>query len=703
MLLSLSATGRATEATFQLTPADEAHEVVRRRLDARKSVVVRKAIDPDASALAEVLAEEAWKLTANGTSLVRCMVFCNSRKDAQKVREELTAKSKKAQRTIDCDLFVGGRRVHEREAAARWLAERGFLAGQTGKPSAATFLVATSAAEVGVDLDADHAVSDIVAWERMVQRFGRVNRRGDGDASVVLVPAQPTKKERQVLDIAPEDRKPEERSIVARLAMTEACLRAIQSLPRVNDALDASPGALLNLKRRAAEDGSLRELLAAASTPAPLHPALSRALVESWSMTSLEHHSGRPEVEPWIRGWVDSDPQTVILWRNHLPVNEGGHPLGTTEVEAYFEAAPPHLLEQLETESYNALDWLLARLDSLLPQSERGTDEAKREQDNATPPLSRDRIVGFIQAPDGKHTPLWGDLLDRHLRGPKAARDQLDRDLRGSTLILDARLGGLTDGLLASETDTPAEDVGDPRADLPFRIRPSTAVHSEDQGWFEELRLVTGATAEGEATRWLVIERPKRRVANTEEGRSTSWPQSLSEHQSWAEREAVTMATRLGLPAPFDRVLAIAARLHDEGKRAARWQRAFNAPKDGVYAKTVSRPNIALLDGYRHELGSVPYAAMAPEFQGLEPPLRDLCFHLIAAHHGFARPLIRTDGCEDAPPSALTARAQEVAFRFSNLEERWGPWGLAWWEALLRAADQEASRKNDDRAGGDHG
>ncbi len=59
------------------------------------------------------------------------------------------------------------------------------------------------------------------------------------------------------------------------------------------------------------------------------------------------------------------------------------------------------------------------------------------------------------------------------------------------------------------------------------------------------------------------------------------------------------------------------------------------------------------------------------------------------------RKVIETRGCEDAPPSLLEDRAREIALRFARLQRRWGPWGLAWWEALLRAADVQASRRND--------
>ena len=80
-------------------------------------------------------------------------------------------------------------------------------------------------------------------------------------------------------------------------------------------------------------------------------------------------------------------------------------------------------------------------------------------------------------------------------------------------------------------------------------------------------------------------------------------------------------------------------------------------------------------------------------------PRFDLALHLMAAHHGYARPVIAVEGCDGLPPSAAAGRAREVARRFARLQRRWGPWGLAWWEALLRAADRRASRELDADAG----
>jgi CRISPR-associated endonuclease/helicase Cas3 len=83
----------------------------------------------------------------------------------------------------------------------------------------------------------------------------------------------------------------------------------------------------------------------------------------------------------------------------------------------------------------------------------------------------------------------------------------------------------------------------------------------------------------------------------------------------------------------------------------------------------------------------------------LPEDLRDLALHLVAAHHGYARPVITAVDPDNAP-SASAAFAQAAALRFARLQARWGPWGLAWWEALLRAADWAASRQLNERAEG---
>jgi len=194
-----------------------------------------------------------------------------------------------------------------------------------------------------------------------------------------------------------------------------------------------------------------------------------------------------------------------------------------------------------------------------------------------------------------------------------------------------------------------------------------------------------------------VVEKWRTESAN-ENDRSAGNPQLLKEHRRWAEDCAQALAKKLGLPTEYEEMLCTAAFLHDEGKGARRWQSAFNAPESNdIYAKTEGPINYALLDHYRHEFGSILAVKDHERLRSLPEGLRDLALHLIAAHHGFARPYMDTRGCEAAPPSELEARSREIALRFGRLQERWGPWGLAWWETLLRAADQQASRNNDAR------
>ena len=740
-LLTLSATGRNLGGNCHgLEKEDFEHDVVKKRLNAPKGLVLKpltQAVNAEGAQqraennriagdlnaptearvaenpstdekkkqakdnLVEALAREAWALADNEKKPRRILVFCDKREAAQKVEATLKKlangdqKSGRAKVGIETELFVGGRRVFEREKAKERLKELGFLAGSKVARTKSTFLIATSAAEVGVDLDADHMVCDLVPWERMVQRLGRVNRRGDGDATVIVV-AQPEPKDLEDLLKKPaQDLSQKEAKAVECIKRLRAVAQALNKLPAIDGGRNASPGALRQLKEEAEKDSELKRLLDAAITPVPLRPPLTRALVDAWSMTSLETHTGRPAIDPWLRGWLEDDPpQTAVVWRKHLPVRNGRQPTKKEgkEIEGFFEAAPPHTSELLETETHRVIDWLGKRGLALLNRATKGEEGLP----------GRDDVVAFVLARDLtlRRRPITlGDLVTSDDK--KNEKEELESTLEGATLVVGARLAGLKKtGLLENDENTlpPTADGENWLAEgvVGFRVRSVVAGESfvTDSKWHERRRFAVEVSSEGEPLRWLIIEK-WRGDAATEDDRSASRPQLLDEHQSWAERRAREIATRLGLDKEYVEMLAAAARLHDEGKRAKRWQRAFKAPGGADYAKTEGPIDYPLLDGYRHEFGSLPCLERNERLKPLPEDLRELALHIVAAHHGFGRPLIGTSGCEDAPPSLLQERAREVALRSARLQRRWGPWGLAWWEALLRAADQQASRENE--------
>ena len=722
-LVTLTATAQSNGGNpFGLTPEDSEHEVVKRRLHATKRLRLEPLSDP--KKFPETLADRAWELADEGGAAKRIIAFCDNPRDAEKARAAVEKRAKGdrnqgvAPRKVDTELFVGGRRVYERQGAAKWLRERGFIPGSREEPEAGVqlmlpgllsdaepkaqrpaFVFATSAGEVGVDLDADHMVCDLVAWERMVQRLGRVNRRGEGSAEVVVLY---------------DDQEPD-----------TALRKAVEHLSQEDGALNASPESIRSLRKRAETDPVLKQILSDASTKPNLRPALSRALVDAWSMTSLVEHTGRPDVQPWIRGWDKDPPQTTVVWRKYLPVRKGESgesPTAKKDVEEYFESAPPHLSEKLETYTSEVLAWLEKRSKALkTPGGEADGAESLKPADVAAIVLN---AAGDVERmPETLSCGTSGGITldrfdiksvsDKHKK--KARKKNLERVLSGSTLVVDARVAGLSEGGRLNNTETLPRAADDGSEWLPsgdgvpvirFRVRKESAADDEQVDvdtpgpaaeWRQRYRFATELSEDGEERQWLAVYK-WRGDASMEDDRSTGPPQLLDDHQQRAGECARAIAKKVGLPNDYAEMLAVAAKLHDEGKRARHWQQAFNAPQDGrIYAKTPGPINHKLLRRYRHEFGSLVHAGRDGSLAALPDDLRDLALHLVASHHGFARPVIRVDGCADAPSAVLEERAQEVALRFARLQKRWGPWGLAWWEALFRAADWQASSDNEER------
>ncbi len=720
-VLPLSATlGRGTRREpFGLDRDDRKNKTVRSRLEANKRLTVENL--EKGSILADVLSDRAWCLMqAESETSGRpqsVAVYCDRRTDAERVAENLRKRPKrdnrKEEERIEVILFVGGRRVYERQSAAHELQRYGLIGDDGTYREKPVFLVATSAGEVGVDLDANHMVCDLVAWERMVQRLGRVNRRGTGKARILVIDqGRPDEKK------GGED---DARRHVASRTLFDALARD------GTGECQASPAALKAL----ADNPAHYKCIEDATTCMPLYPELTRPLVDAWAMTSLEEHAGRPRVGPWLRGWVDGDePQTVLIWRRYLPLRflANGDELKAAkmqDIQAYFAAAAPQTVELLETETRRVVDWLKKRASKLLDQLKQAasssTDAAADVDDKEDEaeriallaPLTQGGPIAFLldsaNRPDRKATVL--SLVDISTRSTK----ELQASLAGKRLVVDARFGGIELGLLKINgvSDKPIATIEDnwgKRDDDPeghpwnFRVEAQGErdqdlqvgdTNSGPDGWSDVIHVPYCNSAEGKPISWLVV-RKRRGPGESEDARAVARKaQHLDEHQRWASQEAARIADELDLYEADKAMLVAAARHHDNGKSASRWQRAFGAKADkGPFAKTANSHNLTLLDGFRHEFKS----ALDAERGGLEgiestDPHFDLALHLIAAHHGYARPAIGVGGYDDLPPSSAEASAHAIAVRFARLQRKYGPWGLAWWEALLRAADQRASRR----------
>jgi CRISPR-associated endonuclease/helicase Cas3 len=185
------------------------------------------------------------------------------------------------------------------------------------------------------------------------------------------------------------------------------------------------------------------------------------------------------------------------------------------------------------------------------------------------------------------------------------------------------------------------------------------------------------------------------RSADDEGSGSAATPQSLQRHLDSAEGFARSLAARLGLGNPEAEAVVLAARWHDLGKRRRVWQRSIGnrGYPEEVLAKPAGRMRPVELGGYRHELGSVVDLRQEPGFTRLSPETQDLVMHLVAAHHGRARPHFPSHEAFD-PERAESVVAEVVAGvsrRFGQLQRRYGRWGLAYLESLVRAADALAS------------
>ncbi len=670
-LLAMSAThsNGQNKTVLTLDREDLGLKEVQKRLYAPKRLKLHDATKN----LPAQLAALALVHEAIGQDAKRVIIFVKLPEMAKKVVQELK-KGKVGDDRIE--VLTGTIRGFERDLLVQQPVVDHLLKSTT--PQATEYLVSTSAGEVGADFDADHMVCDLTPIDSFIQRVGRVNRRGDGDARIDLV-----------MDLKADAKaRPHE-------AAANATAKLLAKLPPAKkdvDRQDACPQALRDLREQHAAE------YAPCVAPQPQHVTPHDVTLDAWSLTSIQADWPlAQEVAPFLHGLDDADPQTFVAWRaelDELEVPSQGQ-IDSTPVQQSLDHYPLRPQELLHDKPDRVAELLLA----------------------ARARCGEKPFAWII----GRKIEVWR-LLDL-----TEDAKRLEQEVRNRTIVLPVSVGGLNAGMIDTGSDSPVLDVADRQETARARV----LLTRDDEGWRQERRLGDDSPPADDAEppeffpKWTAARhaagrklgmRYVARVVLSEDEQGPSQllllfhehaPKEklgaklhLAKHNEDVDGKAEERIKALGLAADSVEAKALrsAASHHDCGKADERWQRAIgNSDGSSSLAKSLNRGiNARLLAGYRHEFGSLLKALESDGFRSLDDATRDLALHLIATHHGRGRPYFSTAAMK-TPVNDLPDFLQpaEIARRFDRLQRRYGHWGLAWLESILRSADAEASRMHD--------
>ena len=189
---------------------------------------------------------------------------------------------------------------------------------------------------------------------------------------------------------------------------------------------------------------------------------------------------------------------------------------------------------------------------------------------------------------------------------------------------------------------------------------------------------------------------------------------TLRQHLKGVATRVREVGTNLGLPPETLEDLCLAGRLHDIGKVDPRFQ-AQLVGGDPVAMEMLHEPLAKSFPGVRrirryprgmrHEIASVSMVDSNLDVLARAHD-RELVLHLIGTHHGWSRPLPpiiqdpvphrlahSCDGLMVESGSDLSngSLAYEMADRFWRLVGRYGYYGLAWLETIIRLSDHRQS------------
>ena len=700
-VVALTATGDSTGNRFDLDDDDRTHAEIKKRLESSKPLSISKV---ETNNLARAVTETTKHLL-NASDLDSgnargILVFVNSPRTALAVAKALRSRR-------DCETVVATGRIRGAEArkAVSAIMNR-MKAGSTDrgedKGGKHLLVIATQTLEVGADLDADYMITEACGFRALTQRLGRLNRFGlRPHARVVYVHVEPKDGNWPVYGTEPTQ-----------------VLEKLQVAGGFDEEVDMSPGNI----------GHVLGDLPAESTDAPV---LAEALLWEWTKTSAPP-PGEGPVEPYFSGFLEQGRDVEIIWRAHVP--EPGNRI-------WPRISPDEVVSIPAFEAQKEL----ADADCIRVASDQTTAEQVPKSDRGEPVLRPGDTV-VVSCKTAK-------LNDNGHWDPTAKELTMDASLLGSGLVVSsstlpnlygtvpAELRAAMDDLVgcfdgASDASPPEEIESAARRFCDELVSTNAPPSFDRDDWRDDWNEFARKLRDGMESQGIhqVVVEPEREAPRLalppEPGltRSVSFdeydelsiadPVSLEAHGHDTARIAKMIACAEGIPSRTAEVIEIAARLHDIGKADPRFQNWLDPNRDhpGPVAKSdiprsqweSRRTASGWPRGGRHEELSrrLADAWLAEGGHGLDENEQALLLHLVVAHHGRGRPLVtpvddrtgidvscQIDGSEVVVDADLSDADWGQPARFAALNSRYGCWGLALLEAVVRQADHLVSGK----------
>lgn len=605
-------------------------------------------------------------------------VYCNTVACAKEVFSYLEKTAKDT--NVSCFLFVGGMParlgLQSRQALDPY--HTGAAQRAQAQPVA---VVTTSTLEVGADLDFTHLVTESCGAGSMVQRLGRVNRVGARTEGSVTV-------------VASETEDPVHGSTAWAVA---ELLKEAQTL-----------GEAVRLIQEADDQ---KALWAPQQEPVKIPPTVLRAYVRTCgSRNDLP-------VNPWIRELADSRAEGVVVVRERLDDLARNAPQALIE---YLGKRPPDRAAE---------GWSLPKAAMSEVMSEA---------------LEHGYMV--LITPDGD-TP---QIIDKRTSSPASEL------VSGSVVVIDAACARKALGVPGAEQDWSGcrvllgEDLAKINKALAEAVAGQQAVpatrhwqrhrrrlpallvdlggeqtsHQDPTAFLEEvvadLQVPAGWLLESQVLAplsthpCLLLELAP--PVDEREGRQVG----LDSHNQAVGDLAGHWARALGLPEPVVADLRLAGSCHDEGKRCSpAFQLALTVEEgpDGSLRPGAS-PGTALAKsrlpsrlwrraaflcgvppGWRHEAASAELFDQGQESGQYQAHDVELVRHLILSHHGAYRgpgPVMGAHQDRSPYQDPQASQWAQAMSAFWQLNDRYGPYTLALAETVLRLADWEVSRREQD-------